>query len=241
MRDVAYDAVVGDFEDGGFGVAVDGDDGFAFVHAGEMLDCSGDADGYVEFRLHGFSGLAYLFGVGAPAGVDDGASGSDSGAELVGEGFDIFGETFGAAYAAASADDDVGFGERDAGAALGGFAGDFEAWGGEIEVNVELFGRFGAWRCGIEDAGFDGDDGDGAGGFDGFGDTGEEGVVLGGECFAGSLETDDVFEEWGVELDGDAWAVFATAAAAADEDDGGFAFAGDLGYGGGPEFWVVLG
>ncbi len=80
MGNVADDAVVGDFEDGGFGVAVDGNDGFAFVHAREMLDCSGDADGYVELWLDCFSGLAYLLRVGAPAGVDDGAGGSDGGA-----------------------------------------------------------------------------------------------------------------------------------------------------------------
>ncbi len=79
MGDVAYDAIIGDFEDGSFRVAVDGNDGFAFVHTGEMLDRSGDTDGDVELGLNGFSGLADLFGVGAPAGVDDGASGSDCG------------------------------------------------------------------------------------------------------------------------------------------------------------------
>ena len=181
MGDVADDAVVGDFEDGGFGVAVDGDDGLALVHAGEMLDGAGDADGDVELGLDGLAGLADLLGVGAPAGVDDGAGGSDGGTELVGERFDVLGEAFGAADAAAAGDDDVGLGEGDAGAALGGFAGDFEAWGGEVEVDVELLGGFGAWRCGVEDAGFDGDDGDGAGGFDGFCDSGEVGVVLRGQ------------------------------------------------------------
>ena len=178
LGDVADDAVVGDFEDGGFGVAVDGDDGFALVHAGEVLDGAGDADGDVELGLDGLAGLADLLGVGAPAGVDDGASGSDGGTELVGEGFDVLGEAFGAADAAAAGDDDVGFREGDAGAALGGLAGDLEARGGEIEVDVELFGGFGAWCCRVEDAGLDGDDCDGAGGFDGFGDAGEIGVVL---------------------------------------------------------------
>ena len=153
MGDVADDAVVGDLEDGGFGVAVDGDDGLALVHAGEMLDCAGDADGDVELGLDGLAGLADLFGVGAPAGVDDGAGCADGCAELVGESFDVLGEAFGAADAAAAGDDDFGFGEGDAGAALGGFAGDLEAWSGEIEVDVELLGCFCARRCGLKTPG----------------------------------------------------------------------------------------
>ena len=44
-----------------------------------------------------------------------------------------------------------------------------------------------------------------------------------------------------VEFDGDARAVLAAAAAAADEDERGFAFGGDLSYGGRPEFGVILG
>ena len=155
MGDVADDAVVGDFEDGGFGVAVDGDDGLALIHAGEVLDGAGDADGNVELGLNGLAGLADLLGVGAPAGVDDGAGGSDGSAELVGESFDVLGEAFGAANAATAGDDDVGFGEGDAGAALGGLAGDVEAWRGKIEVDVELFGGFCAWGCRVEDAGLD--------------------------------------------------------------------------------------
>ena len=79
-----------------------------------MLDRAGDANGDVGFWLNGLAGLADLFGVGAPACIDDGAGGSDCGAELVGESFDVLGEAFGAAYATASGDDDLGFGERDA-------------------------------------------------------------------------------------------------------------------------------
>src|ERR1700729_2919240 len=79
LRDVADDTVVGDLEDGGLGVAVNGNDDLAFVHAGEMLDCAGDTDGDVELGLDGFSGLADLLGVGTPAGVDDGPGGADCG------------------------------------------------------------------------------------------------------------------------------------------------------------------
>ena len=111
MGYVADDAVVGDLKDGGFGVSVDGDDGFALVHAGEMLDGSGDADGDVGLGLNGFTGLADLFGVGTPACVDDGAGCTYGGAELVGEGFDVLGEAFGAADTAAAGDDDFRFGE----------------------------------------------------------------------------------------------------------------------------------
>src|SRR5207244_6340984 len=92
------------------------------------------------------------------------AGGSDCGAELVGECLDILREAFGATDTATARDDDFGFGERDAGAALCGFAGDLEARGGEIEIDVELFGGFGARRRGVENTGLDGDDGDGAGG-----------------------------------------------------------------------------
>src|SRR5882757_10262253 len=183
LGDVADDAVVGDFEDRGFGVPVDGDDGFAFVHAGEVLDGAGDADGDVEFGLDGLAGLADLLGVGAPAGVNDGAGGSDGGTELVGEGFDVLGEAFGAANAATAGDDDICFSESDAGTALDGLAGNLEAWGRETEIDVELFGGFGARCSGIEDAGLDGDDGDGASGpscrLDGVGDAREVSVSLG--------------------------------------------------------------
>jgi hypothetical protein len=117
-----------------------------------MLDGSGDADRYVEFGLDGFAGLADLFGVGAPAGVDDGAGGSDGGTELIGESFDVLGEAFGAADAAAPADDDVGFREGGAGAALGCLAGDLRRGVGRL-VGVELFGGFGRWGCGLKTPG----------------------------------------------------------------------------------------
>ncbi len=146
------------------------------------------------------------------------------------------GEAFGAANAAAARDDDVGFGKGDSGAALGGFTSDFETWGGEVKVDVELLRSFGAGGGWVEDAGFDGYDCNGAGCFDGFCDSGQVGVVLGFENLAVGaqlvaigFEADDVFEERRVEFDGDARTVLAAAAAAADEDDGGFAFLGDLG------------
>ena len=240
MLDVADDAVVGDLEDGSVGVAVNGDDELAFVHSGEMLDGAGDADGKVELGLDGFAGLAYLFGIGTPACVDQGAGGADCGAELVGEGFEKGGEGFGGAHAAASGDDDVGFGEGDAAGLLRGATGDLEAGGGEVEIDVELLGRAGEWGGGGKGSGLDGDDDEWGCGFDRFSDAGEEGVVLGLEGVSGGGERGDVFEEGGVEADGDAGAVLATAAGGGDEDGVGFALGGDLGDGGGPEVGVVV-
>src|ERR1700761_9502849 len=60
LGNIADDAVVSDLEDRGFGIAVDGDDGLALVHAGEMLDGAGDADGDVELGLNGLASLADL-------------------------------------------------------------------------------------------------------------------------------------------------------------------------------------
>ena len=50
LEEVADDAIVGNFEDGCVLVLVDGDDGLRALHADEMLDGSGDADGEIELR-----------------------------------------------------------------------------------------------------------------------------------------------------------------------------------------------
>src|SRR4029450_7842363 len=48
LEEIAHDAVVGNLEDRGFLVLVDRNDGLAVLHAGEMLDRAGDADGDIE-------------------------------------------------------------------------------------------------------------------------------------------------------------------------------------------------
>src|SRR5690606_4963063 len=59
-EEVADEAVIGDLEDRGFLVLVDGDDDLGILHAGQMLDRAGDADGDVEFGRDDLAGLADL-------------------------------------------------------------------------------------------------------------------------------------------------------------------------------------
>src|SRR4051794_22017523 len=57
---VADEAVVGDTEDRRRRIGVDGDDDFAFLHAGEMLDGARDAAGDVEIGGDDLASLADL-------------------------------------------------------------------------------------------------------------------------------------------------------------------------------------
>src|ERR1700754_1104393 len=75
LEEIAHDAVVGNLEDRRFLVLVDRHDRLAVLHAGEMLDRAGDADGDVEVGRHHLAGLADLVVVGHVAGVDGGAAG----------------------------------------------------------------------------------------------------------------------------------------------------------------------
>jgi hypothetical protein len=89
LEEVADEAVVGDLEDRGFFVLVDGDDDLRVLHAGEVLDGARDADGDVEFRGDDLAGLADLVVVRGVARVDRGARGADARAKLVGEREDV--------------------------------------------------------------------------------------------------------------------------------------------------------
>ena len=81
------------------------------LHAGEMLDGAGDADGDVEVGRHDLAGLADLVVVGHVAGIDRGARGADGGAELVGDRLDACCEVLADLHAAAAGDDDLGRGQ----------------------------------------------------------------------------------------------------------------------------------
>src|SRR4029434_11024532 len=82
LEQIAHDAVVGNLEDRRFLVLVDRNDGLAVLHAGEMLDRAGDADGDVEVGRHHLAGLADLVVVGHVACVDGGAAGAKAGTKL---------------------------------------------------------------------------------------------------------------------------------------------------------------
>jgi Ethanolamine utilization protein EutJ (predicted chaperonin) len=56
----ADEADVGDLEDRGVLVLVDGDDGLAVLHAGQVLDRARDADRDVDFGGDDLAGLADL-------------------------------------------------------------------------------------------------------------------------------------------------------------------------------------
>ena len=85
FHEVADDAVVGDFKDGGLGVLVDGDDALRGLHADQVLDGSGDADGEVELGRDGLAGAADLALHGQPAVIADGARGGQLRAECGGQ------------------------------------------------------------------------------------------------------------------------------------------------------------
>src|SRR6478735_11881603 len=97
-EEVSDDAEVDELEDRGLVVLVDRDDRLGRLHAGAVLDRTGDAARDVELRAHLLAGLADLRGVGVPPGVDRGAARTDGGAEGVGEVLDL-GEVAGGAAA----------------------------------------------------------------------------------------------------------------------------------------------
>src|SRR5690349_7408390 len=107
LEEISHDAVVGHLEDRGFLVLVDGHDGLAVLHAGEMLDRAGDADGDIEVGRHHLAGLADLVVVGYVARIDRRAAGAEAGAELVGQSLEQL-EVLAARQAASSRDHDLG-------------------------------------------------------------------------------------------------------------------------------------
>src|SRR5579871_6071288 len=107
LEQIGDEAVIGDLENRRFLILVDGDDHFRILHAGEMLDRAGNADGKIKLGRHHFAGLADLPVVRRIAGIDRGARGADRGPELVGDGLDVFREVFLASKRPAAGDDDA--------------------------------------------------------------------------------------------------------------------------------------
>src|SRR3954453_11619773 len=81
LVEIADHAEVGELEDRGVGVLVDGHDVLGGLHADLVLDRARDARGEVQLRRDGLARLADLGRVGVPAGVDHRASGGDGAAE----------------------------------------------------------------------------------------------------------------------------------------------------------------
>ncbi len=111
FEQVGDEAVVGDLEDRCLLVLVDRDDDLRVLHAGQMLDRTGDAAGDVEIGCDHLAGLADLPVVRGVAGIDRGARCADGSAELVGNRQDDFLELFRRAERAAARDDDLGRGQ----------------------------------------------------------------------------------------------------------------------------------
>ena len=114
---VADDAEVGELEDRGVRVLVDGHDVLGALHADLVLDRAGDARREVELRRHGLARLADLGGVGVPARVDHRAGRRDGAAERAGEVLERL-EALGLAEPAAAGHEDLGVLDVDVGAAL---------------------------------------------------------------------------------------------------------------------------
>src|SRR4051812_47291220 len=119
LVEVADDAEVGELEDRGVGVLVDGHDVLRGLHADLVLDRAGDARREVELRRDGLARLADLRRVGVPAGVDHGARGGDRGVVAEGLGQVVAElEALGLAEAATAGDEDARALDVDVGAAL---------------------------------------------------------------------------------------------------------------------------
>src|SRR5690606_20831828 len=82
---VTHDAEVDQLEEGCLLVLVDRDDGLRGLHAGTVLDGTGDARRHVELGRDCLAGLTDLEGVRLPTGVDGRTGGADSSTERVSE------------------------------------------------------------------------------------------------------------------------------------------------------------
>src|SRR3954452_18496517 len=117
LVEVSDHAEVGELEDRGVGVLVDGDDVLGALHADLVLDRAGDARGEVELGRDGLARLADLGGVGVPARVDHRARRRDRAAERAGELLERF-EALGLAEPATAGHEDLRVLDVDVGAAL---------------------------------------------------------------------------------------------------------------------------
>src|SRR5699024_3706992 len=85
LEQVAHDAEVSDIEDRGLAVLVDRDDGLRRLHAGLVLDRTGNAQCHIQLRRHGDTGLTDLMRLGDVTGIDCRTRSTESGPEDTGE------------------------------------------------------------------------------------------------------------------------------------------------------------
>ena len=200
VEEISDEAVVSDLEDGGISVGVDGDDDLRVLHASNVLNRAGEADGEVEVGGDDLAGLADLHVVGAEAGVDNGAGGADGGLEGGSELVEKL-EVLLVLEATAAGDDDGGGGELGLvglnslvldplGGTLGGNGGGVRDGGG-----ASLGG--GA----LERSGADGDELDGIGGLDSGDNVAGVGVADEGVL---ALDLSNIGDDGRVEGDGGA-------------------------------------
>src|SRR5712664_2936767 len=89
FEDVADDAVLGDFEDGGVGILVDGDDGARALHADDVLNRAANAQRQIKFRSYRLAGAADLALHREPAFIANRARGGDLAAKSFRERFGL--------------------------------------------------------------------------------------------------------------------------------------------------------
>jgi hypothetical protein len=183
-------------------ILVDRNDDLGFLHPGQMLDGTGDADREVELWRDDLAGLSDLVVIRDETGVDRSTAGAERGTELVGERFEQLLVVLATAQTATAGNDDLG------GAEFGPFGF------GQFAVGERALCRVGSRADAfdfcrissvdrIKGGGADGDDLDGIGTLDGSQrvagvDRADEGV--------GGFDGGDFGDLGDIEQGGDSWA-----------------------------------
>src|SRR5690606_11928182 len=110
LEQVGNQAVVGNLEDRRFFVLVDRHDHLGVLHAGQVLDGTGDAHGDVQLRRNDLAGLTDLHVVRHEAGVHRSAGGAHGSTQLVGQAVQQL-EVVAVLHAATTRDHDLGTGQ----------------------------------------------------------------------------------------------------------------------------------
>ena len=104
FKEIADDAVVGEFENRCIGIFIDGNDQFSILNAQFMLDSTGNTHRDVDFRSNFLTRNADLQIMGSPFVIDEGLRNAEGSPDALSESFDSF-HAFFVLNAAAGADD----------------------------------------------------------------------------------------------------------------------------------------